>query len=538
MTIEELGQKTKQKYPQYQNMSDAEVGQKVVAKYPQYQAQITPVSGSEKVRSGIQSVFDFLGLGSLPKNATTAVQSMLLNKGVGESNERLDELIAANRDLIARARREQDPARKQLLLDQSRKMSEQIGTIGEQARGFADEVQQTSQITENDMGRSNAEFALRRGAEQSAQLGSYVLPGAAPSGAATAAGRIGQAAVRGGIAGGLQGTAEAAREAETSYEAIEDVLAGVGQGAVAGAVIQGAFETPAAIKNAIREAGDKVTPTLRKMYAGTLKENIADKKFFKQFGGVDKVVDEAIEMRLPNTRSGMQKAFEEYQDEFGNIVKKELAKPENANKTVNMTQARKAAEEQVKKQFESDATLKKSALKWLKENQNTYKGKTDLTKANELRIGLDKTVGGKIAQDINQGPAAAKKALASAIRSQFKEQVPALSPFSRKYQLMSGLASAMKKEPAFGLAEITSTVGGSAALNAPGALLGYLTAKAGRSPGLRRAVASAATNLVSGSSAQGATSKAVELGVNPLFAAMDRYKQRENEAKQSNRRLP
>lgn len=42
MTYEEIGSKTKLKYPQYSGMSDLEVGQKVATKYPQYQSQVTP----------------------------------------------------------------------------------------------------------------------------------------------------------------------------------------------------------------------------------------------------------------------------------------------------------------------------------------------------------------------------------------------------------------------------------------------------------------------------------------------------------------
>jgi hypothetical protein len=50
MTLEELGKKTKEKYPQYNNIDDRTLGQKVLAKYPQYQSQITgdvtPVSAA------------------------------------------------------------------------------------------------------------------------------------------------------------------------------------------------------------------------------------------------------------------------------------------------------------------------------------------------------------------------------------------------------------------------------------------------------------------------------------------------------------
>ena len=40
MTIEELGQQTKAKYPQYQNLSDADVGKAVLKKYPVYEKEV------------------------------------------------------------------------------------------------------------------------------------------------------------------------------------------------------------------------------------------------------------------------------------------------------------------------------------------------------------------------------------------------------------------------------------------------------------------------------------------------------------------
>lgn len=40
MTIEELGQKVKAKYPEYAQMDDADIGKRVATKYPEYQAQI------------------------------------------------------------------------------------------------------------------------------------------------------------------------------------------------------------------------------------------------------------------------------------------------------------------------------------------------------------------------------------------------------------------------------------------------------------------------------------------------------------------
>ena len=44
MTIEEFGKTVKEKYPQYNDLSDIELGQKMIAKYPKYSdiVQIRP----------------------------------------------------------------------------------------------------------------------------------------------------------------------------------------------------------------------------------------------------------------------------------------------------------------------------------------------------------------------------------------------------------------------------------------------------------------------------------------------------------------
>lgn len=47
MTLEELGQKVKAKYPQYKDMEDARVGSMVAAKHPEYAAQVTSSSGQK-----------------------------------------------------------------------------------------------------------------------------------------------------------------------------------------------------------------------------------------------------------------------------------------------------------------------------------------------------------------------------------------------------------------------------------------------------------------------------------------------------------
>jgi len=48
MTIEELGQATKKKYPQYKNVSDADLGKKILEKYPVYQSRIDNIQKQNK----------------------------------------------------------------------------------------------------------------------------------------------------------------------------------------------------------------------------------------------------------------------------------------------------------------------------------------------------------------------------------------------------------------------------------------------------------------------------------------------------------
>ena len=62
MTILELGQLMKQKYPQYKEIPDEELGNRILAKYPEYQGRISRPevkdtrSGVEKVASGAASI--------------------------------------------------------------------------------------------------------------------------------------------------------------------------------------------------------------------------------------------------------------------------------------------------------------------------------------------------------------------------------------------------------------------------------------------------------------------------------------------------
>ena len=73
MTTEEFGQKIKQKYPQYNELSDLEVGQKMLIKYPQYQNTIQDDITGNKVdtflsgHSVLKGISDYIGTTGLGK---------------------------------------------------------------------------------------------------------------------------------------------------------------------------------------------------------------------------------------------------------------------------------------------------------------------------------------------------------------------------------------------------------------------------------------------------------------------------------------
>lgn len=98
MTIQELGQKTKAKYPQYQKYSDEEVGKKVLAKYPVYQAQITkgislPSTTKEPEKTGFfKDLFEttigkkgLAGIAQMPGKVATAPGLIKEQTGLAES---------------------------------------------------------------------------------------------------------------------------------------------------------------------------------------------------------------------------------------------------------------------------------------------------------------------------------------------------------------------------------------------------------------------------------------------------------------------
>jgi hypothetical protein len=541
-TLEELGQKTKAKYPEYAGLSDLEVGQRVVKKYPEYQAVITPGD----TRSGLQKVSDFMGLGNVTKTATMALQTPVAGAGITKQDEKSKNLFAQSQALIKQAKLEKDPAKKKALLDQSRQLDQGIDIAGQRAVELGNIVKEGGQITDREMGMSNGEFALRRGGATALEVGSYMLPGAVGGPTASIRNRIVQGGAKGAVSGGLQGASNASTDSESILDALARTGTGAAVGAVTGAVLQGVLETPQAAKEWWNRTAKNLGPKAKEVYASTLKENIADKKFYKQAGGVDKVIDEASALKLPNTKNGMTKYLEEYGPEFERTVTQEINKTSNKNKVIDLDNVVARAKAILKKEYGADQTILDSADNWIKTNSKIYSGKTSLNGSNNLRKGLDKTVGGQLTQEINQGATAAKKAIATILRNDFKTLVPELKPAIRKYQLVAGLTNAMKKEPITGLAEVGTSATAAALGSMYGGPAAILSALGGlglgtaiRSPGLKRAATTGIMNEAR-RAAPTVVRSAINASpvINPAIAAMQRALDNTRKAKTNKEKLP
>lgn len=87
MTIDQFGQKIKEKYPQYANYSDSEIGQKMIEKYPEYKGVIS--SSPEKVDAFLighpvlKGISDFIGTTGLGKGIAQGIFLKFTQEGRG-----------------------------------------------------------------------------------------------------------------------------------------------------------------------------------------------------------------------------------------------------------------------------------------------------------------------------------------------------------------------------------------------------------------------------------------------------------------------
>lgn len=539
MTIEELGKKTKTKYSQYSGLSDREVGEKVLAKYPEYQSQIDD-------RNVLQKFGDFLSKAS-PTIANLRLIGSLpeLAKRTGETERATEETLG----LIRRARATQDPQEAERLREQA----SQLGQPADELQQQIETTQRVGAVSDRDLERSTEEFALRRGLAQAFETGSFLAPQTTAfqslrglPGVATAGQRIAGAGLAGALPGVFSGLTQASLTAEDIKEGGVDVLEGSLVGGLTGAVFQTVPEFSNWVKESKQVVPQKIRKIAKSVYSDTLKDNVKDLTFYKQAGGRDQVVEDSIRLRIPNTKQGVQRELVRYGDEYGSIVDDALARSEKAGQKVSVVKFIEETRDDVLNRLNRPETRTqyKAAKNYFDDAIKTYGKNPDNTwaDANDLRKFIDSEVGGQVLSETDQGRKYALKQVASKIRNAFKDNFPELKDPIKRYQLLSGLSDAFRKEPVFGLPEITLTATGAVTAGGPGGLTGLLGGIAARSPGLRRATAGQVLRSIPERTVE-VTRQAVQPSrlpqqATPLMGAIQRALRNESQSKQEQRRLP
>lgn len=536
MTIEELGQRTKAKYPEYANMSDSDVGQRVLKKYPEYESVV------EK-KGVLSQAADFLSkISPTVANIRLGFSIPGLQQSTQSTQESTDQVL----NLIRQARQTQDPQQAELL-------RQQAATLGAPADQLSRDITQTmtaGNVSERDLQRSNLEFAARRGAGQALETGSFLV-GATPQvqalravpGTTNVLQRLAGAGLAGTVPGAFVGATQAALDAENIGEAGIDVV----EGALVGGATSSAFQGLAEFGNYLKEGANRLLPKIRegakKVYGSTLKDNIKDQNFYKQAGGRDAVVEDAVRLRVPVTKDGVQRELAKYGQEYGKLVDEVVSKSKKIGQKVKLTDILKKVKKETLAELNRPETRAQyNAAKTYFDDAIEFYGKNKSVTwadANNTRKLLDGQVGGLITDEITQGKQFAVKKFASAIRNQFKSNFPELKDPIRRYQLLSGLSDAFRKEPVFGLPEITLGAVG-ATSGGLGSLAGLVGGKAIRSPGLRRAGAAGIMNLLPQAAKQGALNipKVPTQQAVPFVGAIQRALEKETTKRQEKNRLP
>lgn len=493
-------------------------------------------AGLRQKPAGLENITNFLGLKNVAKGFQSAGTGLaeLLNpdvKASKEAQQRAEQAVARTSQASAQAT---DPRIKALLTRSALSGGENLSNIAQQqATGF----QENAGITDKEMGMSPQEFTARRGVGTASEVGSYLLPSTIIGKGATAGARIGTAATKGAVAGGLQGLAGATETADTLGETALQTGLGAVVGAGTGAALQGVVEGGVALKNLLEGSKGAVKQKLVDSYKSTLKSNVKDQKFYKQYGGEDKVVKDAIKYKVAATKQGLEKQLNEYGPEYEKVLLQEVSSMDKAGKRINIAEAYQRARDRVRSKLSYDDQLMNQADKWFETNAYKYSKQTSALpkSSNALRKNLDSRVGDLLTADA-YGQDAARKSFATELRMEFKKQASSKARDSiQKYHLLSGLAEAMQKEPKIGITEATY-----AALS-PGTGLGNLLelgiGKAIRSPGLRRTVATQGIKNIGMPKISQATIKPVENIVNPTMSAINRALENYNQKRQERKRL-
>lgn len=333
------------------------------------------------------------------------------------------------------------------------------------------------------------------------EIGAYMLPQNKLLKSGKAGTRILGGALQGAEVGSLLGATDP--EAEGVADRTKSTLTSGLTGAVAGGVFQGGLEglkwTGGKIFDQFSNVKGKTKETLVNSYKNTLKRNIKNQKFYQQAGGEEEVVKKAIKHKIPPTKDGVVNELNRYGQEFDELVTKESSKAESKGVKIDISKAYNDAKQSVLRKYKDNDKIRKTAEKWFTDNEQRYLNKANKSanplSANRLRRRLDREVGEMLMGDIKTGEKAAQKQFATELRNAFKQAVPSLKNPIEKYHLLSGLSEAMMKEPKMGIVELTAAAAspGTGPMN----LLEILAAKAVRSPGLRRKLATSGIKAVS-----------------------------------------
>lgn len=389
--------------------------------------------------------------------------------------------------------------------------------------------------TENQV-NTGVEGLLRGAGSTALQVASLKVP--VSKGATTSLGRIGQAGLTGAKTGLVLGGSEAARTADTGDEVLKALLTGAATGGVVGAGVQGGIEGFIGIKNQLIKAAKPLQKKIIDVYTGTLKENIKDKKFYAQYqGGREGVFRDSIKYDVAPTKEGVVNQLEKYKPEYGKLMTEETKIMERQGKRINIAKAFENARRRIEDKFGYDEALSKQATKWFNDNIKKYGNQTSAkpSSSNKLRVNLDQRVGDILTPDA-VGADAARKAFASELRNEFKKQASTKTKDAiQKYQLLSGLSEAMQKEPKLGITEIAAAAAspGTGLMN----LFEIVGAKAMRSPGLKRQVATGGLKMLSTPKVNASAINAKPFSV-AAVSALQRIMDMEREKNQTRTGLP
>lgn len=229
MTIEELGQKTKAKYPQYKDIADGDLGQKILKKYPQYQSQI----GGGKPDSGAknpQGTMSFMGQTQKPDGFFTSILKGIVKPFVQAGVTGLSAVEGAGRLAIG------DQAGAEKALE-----GYNVPGFGKVAPNkIGTDIEEQQKTGAGPFGRETVK-TIGTGAEIAATL----APGAGAAGAAekTLGTVVKEGALHAGAVGSVAGAGAAAQgENATGW----DILTGGALGGIGGAALGAAVPLVAA----------------------------------------------------------------------------------------------------------------------------------------------------------------------------------------------------------------------------------------------------------------------------------------------------